>query len=257
MKRAAALLVLLASPARAAEGPYGGLALAGSLEPFGAGNELERSCADLGAASCSTPMPLGGGILGYAGFVPRGTPLGFEVLVGGSVDYTRPSAHYDGVPHVAHGNPLFAAPPRDETFIILRGGGLVAPRVRTWIRANGVSWTFAGGLGVAFRYMALEREATAEGGLEDRPYFSQGTSYWSPGVSLDAAAHVTTTPTLAIALGLSLWGETAWGNTRSVADTTRLLEGNGKVAPINTPAYLMAHGLQVMFMPYVGLAFGP
>jgi hypothetical protein len=260
VKRALLAFALLLAPgsARAVDGAYGGLALAGSLEPFGAGNELERSCADLGAASCSTPVPFGGGLFGYVGWIPTDSRIGYEVMFGGFVDYTRPSASYDGVPHVAHGNPLFAAPPRDETFIILRGGGVLAPRVRTWFnRGAPVTWTLAGGLGLAFRYMALEREVTADGGLEDRPYFSHGTSYWSPGVSLDGAAHVRTTPTLAVALGLSLWGETAWGNTRSVADPTRILEGNGKAAPINTPAYLMAHGVQIMVMPYVGLTFGP
>jgi hypothetical protein len=105
--------------------------------------------------------------------------------------------------------------------------------------------------------MALEREVTTVGGLEDRPYFSHGTSYFSPGVSVDAAAQIRTTPTLSIAIGVSLWGETAWGDARSVADPSRRLEGNGGVAPVNTPAYLMAHGIQVFVLPYVGLAFGP
>jgi hypothetical protein len=251
-------LFLFAGEARAAEGAYGGMAFVGSIEPFGAGNELERGCQDLGAAQCSTPAPFGGGIMGYAGWIPRPDGLGFEVLFGMFADYTRPSATYDGVPHVAHGNPLWATPPRDESFVILRGGGVLAPRVRAWVNPNeAVAWSFAGGLGLAFRYMALEREVTSTDGLEDRPYFSKGTSYWSPGVSLDAAAHLRTTPTLAVALGLSLWGETAWGNARSVADPTRTLAGNGKVAPAHTPAYLMAHGIQIYAMPYIGLAFGP
>jgi hypothetical protein len=134
----------------------------------------------------------------------------------------------------------------------------VAPRVRAWLSSSErIAWSFALGIGLAWRYMALEREVTTVDGLQDHPYLSPGTSYVSPGVSIDASAHIVTTPTLSIALGVGLWGETAWGNTRSVADPTRLLEGESKVAPVNTPAYLMAHGLQLFVMPYVGLAFGP
>jgi hypothetical protein len=257
------VLLLLFVPAearaeRTREGSYGGLAFAGSAEPFGAGNELERSCTDLGAASCSTPAPLGGGLVAYAGWIPTPDGLGFELMLASVTDYTRPGATYDGVPHTTHGNPLFAEPARDETFIILRTGVALAPRVRVWLASSeNLAWSFAGGVGLAWRYMALEREVTSVDGLEDRPYFSRGTSYISPGLSLDASALLRATPTLSVAIGLGLWAETAWGDARSVADPTRMLEGNGKVAPVNTPAYLMAHGLQLFVMPYVGLAFGP
>lgn len=242
-----------AEPAR--QGAYGGLALAGSLEPFGANNELQRGCTDLGAAVCSTPVPFGGGMFGYAGGMV-GT-VGLEIMAGGFMDYTRPSATFDGVPHKPHGNPLVSTPRREETFIILRGGAVLAPRARVWVDAGRVAWSFAGGVGLSYRYMALEREVTTDGALEDRPYFSHGTPYISPGLSLDASAQIRSTPTLALSIGLGLWAETAWGSTRAVADPTRTLQGSGKVEPVATPPYLMAYGLQLLLLPYLGLAFGP
>jgi hypothetical protein len=256
---AVAMLLAAASaqadePVEASRGWYGGMAMGPSLEPFGAGSELDRGCTDLGAASCSTPMPLGGMLLVHVGMMEM--PWGVELMVQGGVDYAHPTATFDGVPHKPYGNPLLSSPAREEKFIILRGGATAGVRVRRWIDGPSVRWSFAGGLGVSYKYMALEREVTTTGGLEDRPYFSHGTPYVSPALSLDAAAHARATATLAVSFGLSVLGETAWSNTRSVADPTRMLVGNSDVAPVATPAYRMASSVQVLVVPYIGLAFG-
>ena len=256
--RAAAVLALLAvvlcaRPARG-DGAYGGLALAGSLEPFGAGTELERHGHDLGAADCGTPIPIGGGVFGYWG-VARGA-WGLEGMLGAFGDLQRPSARFDGVPHEPFANPLLSTPPRDESFIILRGGAALALRARyTW---PGETWrpSVAVGPGFAWRYMALEREVTTDAGLEDRPYFSTGTPYASPALSIDLSVQHRETATLAVVFGLGLWVESAWSDTRARADCCRTAEGNGMIAPLATPPYEMAHGLQLFVMPYVGLHFG-
>ncbi len=240
---------------RPSQGIYGELDFTGMLEPFGAGNELQTSCQDLGAADCSRAQPIGGGFMGHVGTM-RGR-YGVELMIGALGDFQLPSAQYDGVTHQPFGNPLLANPPREETFIILRSGGMLAARGRYTI--DGKRWreSVAAGIGLAYRYMALEREATSTSGLEDRPYFPTGTHYFSPALSLDASLQYRTTPTLAFAFGLGIWIENAGTGTRSAADDGRQLAGNGQVAPIATPAYAMASGPQVLFLPHVGLAFGP
>ncbi|HWL86641.1 MAG TPA: hypothetical protein VNO21_12610 [Polyangiaceae bacterium] len=236
-------------------GFYGALALMGSLSPFGSGTELSRNCTALGAESCGTPMPVGGGLAGTIGYARD--PFGLEVFLGVLGDFQRPSAHFDGSTHQAHGDPLLAAPARNESFIIVRGGAMVAARVRLSKQWSRFRTSVAVGPGLAWRYMALEREVTTFDGAEDRPYFSRGTSYVSPALSLEGQIQWRATPTLAVYLGLGFWIESAGNDTRSVADTGRYALGAGKAYPLNTPAYSMAYGLQFMLLPQIGLAFGP
>lgn len=240
---------------RPARGTYGELDFTGMLEPFGAGTDMQRHCEDLGAADCSRGFPVGGGFMGNVG-VMRGR-YGLEVMLGTLGDFQRPSAHFDGVTHEPYGNPLLARPARDETFIILRTGGMLAVRGRYTVDGRRWRESVAFGIGLAYRYMALEREATSTTGLEDRPYFPSGTHYVSPALSLDASLQYRTTPTLAFTFGLGLWLENAGSDTKSTADYGRTLAGNGQVAPLATPAYDMAHGPQLLVLPHVGLAFGP
>lgn len=235
--------------------PYGALAAGPSLEPFGGGSELDRGCVDLGAASCATPVPLGAMLLAHAGYAKAG--LGFELAFAGGVDISRPSATFDGTTHKPYGNPLLSAPAREEDFILLRGGGTLALRARVLRPGPRVGWTFAAGLGASYKYMALEREVTTTTGLEDRPYFSRGTGYVSPTLSLDGALLVRAGASTALSLGVTVLGEMAWQGTRSVADDTRHVAGDGAVLPIATPAYRMASGPQIFLVPYLGVTFGP
>ena len=141
-------------------------------------------------------MPFGGVLMGHVGLLRM--PWSVELAFAGSFDYSHPTAHFDGVPHKPFGNPLLSAPPRDETFILVRGGATVLARVRRWWDGPHTRWTLAAGIGASYKYMALEREVDADGGLEDRPYFSHGTPYVSPAVGLDGSALLRSTPTLAI-----------------------------------------------------------
>ena len=252
---AAAPAVLLASVARPFRGVYGGLAMVGVMMPLGAGNELGRGCEELGAADCTSSIPWGGGFTGHVGIATGW--LGYELFLGALGDVQRPSARYDGATHLAYGNPLLSNPRREETFVVLRAGVMLAPRVRFVSETDDSRLSLAVGPGLAWRHMALEREVTTDGGQEDRPYFSPATSYVSPALSLEASWQIRSTRTLAIDLGLGVWLETAWGNTRSVADAARTAAGSGKVYPLATPPYRMASGLQVLVLPTVGLAFGP
>jgi hypothetical protein len=253
------LTLLVATSARAEPlrngGPYGGIALSGSLAPFGSGNELEIHCIDLGAADCSTPIPVGVGLNGYAGFA-RGR-FGLEGFLAVQGDLHRPSARYDGVTHRPFGNPLFSNPPREESFIILRGGAVLAPRIRYTIEEENLRYSFAAGVGVAYRYSALVREVTGDGGVEDRPYFPSGVGYVSPALSLDSQLQIRSTATLAIVFGLGMLFETAGSDTKTAEDPTRTVAGDRNAFPIATPPYALSSGIQYFLLPYVGLAFGP
>jgi hypothetical protein len=241
-------------PARG-DGPYGNLSLTGSLAPFGSGNELERGCVDLGAVDCSTPIPLGFGFLGHVGLA-RGR-VGYEIFLAALGDLHRPSARYDGVPHRPNGNPLLSIPPREETFILLRAGFMLVPRIRYTIENETTRFSFAGGIGLAYRIIALEREVMGEGGVEDRPYFAKAVGYLSPALSLGAQFQVRSTATLAIVFGLGLSFDNAGSDTRSKEDPNRTVAGNGQSFPIATPPYAVSSGIQFLLLPYVGLAFGP
>ena len=240
---------------RKSAGIYGQLDYVGMLEPFGSGTSMQRSCPDLGAADCSGGFPVGGGFMGHIGTM-RGR-LGAEIMIAALGDFQQPSAHFDGATHEPFGNPLLANPPRDESFIMLRAGGMIAARGRYTV--DGKKWreSVAAGLGLSYRYMTLIRQATSTSGFEDRPYFPSGTHYISPALSLDAELQYRVTPTLAFAFGLGIWIEDAGDNVRSPADDNRYLTGNGASMPIATPAYEMAHDIQFMFLPHIGFVFGP
>ena len=56
----------------------------GLFEPGGNGNELETSCTQqLSATSCSTPGPVGGGLMGYVGY--SWNPVGIEGFLAGEM----------------------------------------------------------------------------------------------------------------------------------------------------------------------------
>lgn len=233
---------------------YGSASLGASLAPFGAGTEWDRGCTALGAAECSGGFPVGPALAGYVGF--RHETFGFEWFLASAAELYRPEAHFDGVVHEPFVNPLYAAPARDETFIIVRSGFVTGPRLRYTTSGNTWRGSVAAGVGLAYRYLALVREATSTEGQEDRPYFSKGTGYFSPALTLDTALHIRATSTLAVALGIAWNMETAWDDARSRLDDGRRLAGNGAEFPIATPPYRMASGLQFTFSPYVGLVFG-
>jgi len=245
---------------RAFEGIYGGLGLTGLFGVGGQGTELETGCATLGATSCQTPNPLGGGAFGYVGWTWN--PVGFELLLGGSGDTVQQTAHFSGnAPSSSTALPI-STPARDEKFTFARFGGLAALRVRASFQTGPIRGTFAGGLGFAYKEMIMKRDATAtDGSGRKNTYVPDSLAYSSPAITLEGAAQLRVSQTVAIALGLEVWADNAsvWGNNASPPSVQHnfLLARNSTPAQIPTPQYHFASGSQIFLGPFLGMQFGP
>jgi hypothetical protein len=246
------------SAERAFEGLYGGFGLAGLFGVGGMGSELETSCDTLGAASCNTPSPSGGGAFGYVGWTWN--PVGFELFGAFMTDVAHPSAHFNATLTQGAGNPL-ASPGRDEDFTIGRTGGLLALRVRGSTQWEKVRLTAAGGVGVSIKEMGVQRSATATDGSNGTDKFSAGgVVYTSAALSAELAAHYRVTQTIGISLGVEMLADSAsMGGSTAVGPESghALVTPSGQVAPIPTPQYHLATGPQVFLGPFVGMIFGP
>ena len=102
---------------RGLEGIYGGFGLFGASGVGGMGTELATDCANLGASSCSTPSPLGGGAFGYVGY--SWNPVGFELMLGGEGDTVKQTGG-DVHGHDQRAHRLRPAPHRDVRLRALR-----------------------------------------------------------------------------------------------------------------------------------------
>lgn len=242
---------------RAIEGAYGGLGVTGLFGVGSQGTELDTNCDTLGAASCNTAAPWGGGLFGYVGWTWN--PVGFEMLVGASFDNSRQSATFDG--QGASGNLPLAMPAREETFHFYRAGGIAALRVRAVFPLSPVlRATVAGGLGASYKQMFMLRRAVAADGGGQNSYAPDSVAYWSPAITVEAALHVRLTPTVAVALGALMWADNASiaGNNASPPEAPRtLVDANHLPQSIPTPQYHFASGPQVFLGPFIGLQFGP
>lgn len=240
------------------EGVYGGFYVLGYTTPGGLGTDLEVHCNALGAASCKTPSPKGGGAFGYFGY--SWNPVGLELFLGGSTDVTTQKATFDGKagPNM---NPQVVSPPREESFLLLRFGGVAAARVRVSVQTKALRASLAGGVGVAYRYVQMKREANATdgSGMQDIPYIPSGASYLSPAISFDASAQLRLGPNTAVMLGALFWAENAGADARSSGDSSRALRSAANPAgvPLSTPAYQLAMSTQLFLGPYIGMQFGP
>lgn len=234
-------------------GVYGGFGLAGLFGIGGEGTELETNCNTLGATTCDTPGAVGGGAFGYVGYT--WDPVGFEVMLAASGDTTTQTAHFTG-----DASPV-AQPNRDEKFTIVRAGGLAAFRVRATLEGKIVRGTVAGGVGFAYRYIAMERTATTLVGDAHDVYVPASVGYMSPGISAEAAVQIRVSPTVALSVGALLWAENAsiagTNATPRAADRTLLSQNPPIDAPYPTPQYHLATGPQVFLGPFVGMQFGP
>jgi hypothetical protein len=244
-------------------GIYGGFGLSGALLVSGTGNELETSCANLGASSCDTPKALGAGLWGYFGYAWN--PIGIEILAGGMYDEATPTAHFTNDPTQANSsaNALVVGPPRDEQFQLVRAGGIAALRLRGAMEWTKVRATLAAGFGGAFKELFLIRQSTTTKTtpqLTDR-FVPDALNYLAPALSVDGSIQYRATPNTALVLGFYLWLENAGNGARTPGDTTRTLSAgsgsNAAPAPIATPPYLFASGTQAFFGPYLGMQFGP
>jgi hypothetical protein len=244
---------------RAFEGLYGGFGLVSLFGVGGQGTDLETSCDSLGASSCDTPEPLGGGLFGYVGWT--WDPVGFEFMLAGSGDTVQETAHFGGGSTPA-ASPL-AQPPRDEKFTFARFGGLAAVRVRASLEGRVLRGTVAAGVGFSYKRLIMKRDTTTTDGTNRQDtYVPQGdVAYVSPAITLEAALHIRILPRIALAVGLEAWADNAsvWGtNSAAAPSTERFLSApNQTRAPLATPAYELATGSQVFLGPFVGMQFGP
>lgn len=236
------------------QGIYGGFGLNGMFGVGGMGTTLETNCSTLGAASCDTPNPLGGGAFGYVGWT--WDPVGFELAIAGLVDQASQKATFNASTTSASGVPG-GTPARTESFSFLRAGGMAALRAR--IAFQGRLWrvTGAGGVGFSYREMVMERDASSSTPVSPSKYGPFTAGYYSPALSLEAAFHLRVTPTLALAIGVEFWADSASiGGSNQVSATTNKPPVSGSV-PIPTPSYTLANGAQVMLGPFLGMHFGP
>lgn len=249
-----------ATAARAFEGLYGGFGLTGLFGVGGEGTDLDTSCGNLGASTCDTAQPAGGGLYGYVGWT--WDPVGFELMLAGSADTVDETAHFTTTgPNST--SPL-AFPPRDEKFTFARVGGLTAIRVRATLDGRIVRATIAGGVGLSYKKLLMKRDATTTDGTNRVDAFSPtadtSVSYLSPAITIEGAAQIRVTPTVAFTAGLLLWADNAsiWGSNSTPASPGRFLgAANQTPVAIATPAYHLATGAQVFIGPFLGMAFGP
>lgn len=242
---------------RAYEGLYGGFGLNGMFGIGGMGTSLETNCSTLGAASCDTPNPLGGGAFGYVGWTWN--PVGFELAVAALVDEASQKATFNQSSSSSSSLVPGGTPARTESFSFLRAGGMAALRARVGFQGRLWRATAAGGVGFSYRELVMERDASSATPVEPSKYGPFNVGYFSPALSAEAAFQLRVSPTLALAVGLEFWADSASiGGSNSVPATEQSspLTGSGKV-PIPTPGYTLANGPQVSLGPFLGMQFGP
>jgi hypothetical protein len=238
---------------RSFEGIYGGLGLLGAFGVGSQGTDLDTGCTALGASSCSTAQPSGGGLSGYLGWTWY--PVGFELFVVALADQNKETAHFTGT-NAPNQNPA-SFPPRNESFTYVRGGGGAALRARASFQNRLIRGSIAGGLGFAFHEVWMSRKTAAtDGSGAASDYAPDPISYLSPAISISAEGQLRLTPTMALAVGLQMWADNASmaGSNSFAAPSTTPVIG---VYSQPTPAYHFATGPQVLLMPYLGLQFGP
>ncbi len=232
-------------------GVYGGLGVMGLIEPNGNGNSLETGCSQIGASSCSTPPPLGGGIFGYGGY--SWDPIGLEIFLAAQFDEETPSANYTANSSLGS---VVGGPPRIEQFIFPRLGGVAALRARATLDGKIFRFSFSAGPGIAYKDMFLIRKATTQDGTNRTgKEVSDSVSYVSPALVADVAVHFRISGGFAFSGGIMTLFENA-GETQ-VATQNQVIASNTGGAPLRTYAYDTASGAQFFIGPYLGIEVGP
>jgi hypothetical protein len=242
-----------ANAERAFQGVYGGFGFTALFGVSGQGTDLETSCQNLGAASCGTPKPVGGGFYGYVGYT--WDPVGFELFLAGEGDTTSQTAHFDGTAT------QFSSLTGQEQFQYIRGGGLAALRARATASFGSLlRGTIAGGVGISIKEVAMERHASATGTTGGDVYVPSPVQYVSPAITVEASIALRITPTIAFSLGLVMWADNASIAGKNYAPPQagrKFYSTSGPPEPIDTPEYHFATGPQVFLGPQLGMEFGP
>jgi hypothetical protein len=246
---------------RAFEGIYGGFGFLGAFGVAGTGTELETGCSNLGAASCATPAPTGGGMYGYVGWTFD--PVGFELFLVALGDTMQQTANFTGQSSSGALVPA-SNPPRTEQFTFVRAGGGGAVRARASFQTRLFRGTVAGGLGVSYRELLMQRASSDPAG-ETAKYVPGGVGYVSPALSLEAAVQLRLSLTFGLVVGMQVWADNASiaGNNSTPSQPPCSATVTSGCAPLlgtnptPAPAYHLASGPQVTIGPFIGMAFGP
>lgn len=252
-------------------GMYGGFGLLGGIGIGGLGSSLDLTSdacqKTLGAVSCDTPGPMGGGAFGYVGFT--WLPVGIELFVGGLFDQAKQKATFGATDQA---NTPLLGPARTEEFTFIRFGGVGAIRARATLDGKNFRASLSAGPGISYKQIIMQRKsASVTGGYSERyvpddgaanPGESQANklSYVSPALVADLAVHWRIGQATALSLGVLGWLETAGNDVATQPDRTRLMvsdqQGNQPLH-IPTPRYEPASGAQFFMGPYLGMMFGP
>lgn len=247
-------------------GWYGGFGFLGSIEPRGAGSELQIGCLDLAAVSCSVSRPTGGGLSFHVGY--DFDPIGFELRVAGGADYWTGKAVFDGHADAAMGVSS-ASPARTENFRFLRAGGTASLQARASWKPSFFLLSAAVGPGVSYRYGALSREASvndpAIAALFQAPDVSKPKSYLSPALTAEVNLGFKIGSASWLSFGLVGIIENAGNDFRVdpgdslTGDVISGVAGaNAALVPkLPSAAYHIASGVQYMVGPELAFRFGP
>ena len=243
-------------------GLYGGFGLFGAFGFGGMGTTIETNCPTLGAATCDTPNPLGGGAGGYIGYT--WDPVGFELALAGMADQGQEKATFAKTNTSSSASLQPAAnPARTETFSFLRIGGMAALRARVAFQSHLLRGTISAGPGIAYRLVQMQRDAEANDGTgRSDKFVPSPAGYLSPAISVEAALHIRLSPTVALAIGATFWADNASiaGSNSTPPQPGHALTGGSssqQPAPIQTPGYNLATGPQLLIGPFLGMQFGP
>lgn len=239
----------------ALDGIYGGVQLLAAFVPNGTGSTFQDACDSIGATSCSPGSVTTGGISGYIGYMLD--PIGVELALLGSGDFSGPSATFNGVKG-SEINPVVAQPAREEKFTIAGFGAAAMLRARLIAKFSRVRLNFAIGPGLAYRAFVMRRDTTSQDGRNGF-YSDIGTSYVSALLSFEASVGFELGGSTAVSMGVTSWFEHAGDDTSSRPEERAVLTSNDGRPPIPqaTPPYDLANGPQWFLGPFLGLTFGP
>ncbi|MBX3259857.1 MAG: PEGA domain-containing protein [Labilithrix sp.] len=240
------------------EGVYGGFGFIGLLTPGGTGNSIENQCESKGdydaLVSCDAPGGLGGGLGGFVGY--HWDPVGIELYLAGHYDQRTMNNDWNA----ANTDPgLGPDPARLEEFNLRRLGGMAVARVRLTWQSSKIRLGVAGGAGVSYRTMYLERLTTAKDSPLRDAYVSDGQGYVSPVVTIEPSVMYRLKPGVAVSLGLQVFFETpsSFLNGRETPRTQQEPGHSLGLRGLTTPSYELASNVQVFVGPVLGMMFGP
>jgi hypothetical protein len=136
--------------------------------------------------------------------------------------------------------------------------------VRASTQGHLLRGTIAGGVGLSYKKIFMERTTTATDGTNRSDVFSptstDGVAYLSPAITVEGALQLRVTPTVALAVGMIMWADNASiaGSNSTPPSVARTLVAAGQLpASIASPQYHLATGAQVFLGPFIGVQFGP